>query len=120
MPLGYLRPDRTLAVTLVGLGGGRVTYRSDSLAVRAAAGTGIVPLRVERSDLAVPIAANTRRRPEPRPAEPANDLPDLMISVPPPQPVDTIPLAPDSVVAKPDSTAEPKKDDPLGPIFQNR
>ena len=70
--------------------------------------------------LAVPIAANTRRRPEPRPAEPANDLPDLMISVPPPQPVDTIPLAPDSVVAKPDSTAEPKKDDPLGPIFQNR
>ena len=120
VPLGYLRPDRTLAVTLVGLGGGRITYRSDSLAVRASAGTGIVPLRVSRADLAVPIATNTRRRPEPRPAEPANDLPDLMISVPPPLPVDTIPFATDSVAPKPDSTAEARKDDPLGPIFQNR
>ena len=120
MPLGYLRLDHTLAVTLIGPSVGRVTYRADSLAARAAAGTGIVPLRVSRADLAVPIAANTRRRPEPRPAATTSDLPDLMISVPPPQPVDTTPFIPDSIVPKADSTAEPKKDDPLGPIFQNR
>ena len=40
-----------------------------------------------------------------------------MISVPPPQPVDSTPFIPDSIVPKADSTAEPKKDDPLGPIF---
>ncbi|HEU4828012.1 MAG TPA: serine/threonine-protein kinase [Gemmatimonadales bacterium] len=120
VPLGYLRPDRTLAVTLVGRGGGRITYRSDSLASLASAGTGIVPLRVGRADLAVPIAANTRRRPDPRPTEPVSDLPDLMISVPPPLPVDSSPFVPDSVASKTDSTAEQKKDDPLGPIFQNR
>ena len=120
MPLGYLRLDHTRAVTLVGLNGGRVTYRSDSLASRAAAGTGIVPLRVSRAELVVPVAANTRRRPDPPPSEPARDLPDLMIAIPPPQPVDTTPLVPDSVVPKPDSATEPKKNDPLGPIFQNR
>ena len=43
-----------------------------------------------------------------------------MISIPPPQPADTTPPAADSVVPKPDSVAEQKKDDPLGPIFQNR
>jgi serine/threonine protein kinase len=120
VPLGYLRPARTQAVSLVGAGGGRVTYDSDSLAARASAATGIVSLRVSRADLALPIASSSRRRPEPRPADPSSDLPDLMISVPAPVPQDSSPFVPDSIIPRADSTTAPKKDDPLGPIFQNR
>ena len=120
MPLGYLHPIRTRGISLVSASGGRVTYAFDSLAARASAATGIVPLRVSRADLTFPLASNARRRPEPRPQEPVSDVPDLMISVPPPAAVDTTPFVPDSIVPRTDTTAAPKKDDPLGPIFQNR
>jgi serine/threonine protein kinase len=120
VPLGYLDPARTRAVSLVSAAGGRVTFASDSLAMRASPATGIVRLRVSPTDVALPIASNVRRRAERRPAEPVSDLPDLRISVPPPAPVDSAPFVPDSIVQPRDTTTERKRDDPLGPIFQNR
>src|SRR5690606_27335987 len=121
--LGYLRLDRTLGLTLVSASGGRASFDSDSLATHAAAGTGLVSLRVRRADLAVPIAASsTRRAQREQPAEPLRDLPDLRVSIPPPtpQPGDTAALVTDSAATPVQPDSQPKRDDPLGPIFQNR
>src|SRR5690606_36546277 len=122
-PLGYLRLGRTLGLTLVSASGGRVSFGSDSLAAHAAAGTGLVSLRVSRADLATPVAASsTRRAPREEPTEPQRDLPDLRVSIPPPapQPGDSAAMVADSAAVPIQPDSQPKRDDPLGPIFQNR
>ncbi|HEU5040289.1 MAG TPA: hypothetical protein VFT84_05695, partial [Gemmatimonadales bacterium] len=116
--LGYLQAGRTRAVSFVGSRGGRVTFPAESLAVRAAAGTGLVQLRLEPADFPIPVAVNQRRRAEPATATAARDLPDIRVSVP--TPLDSIDILRDSIGVPFDTVTPRRNDDPLGPIFQNR
>lgn len=117
-PLGYFETARIRTISFATPRGATAAFAIDSLAARAAPGTGLVAVRLDSTDFVVPPVAAPRRAPARR--EPAvQALPELRDTLVPPA-LDTAAPADSAVPPARDSTVvPPRRDDPLAPIFQN-